>query len=143
MSADKLEQLDALVKAATPGPWKVADPSTYPEEEGGKILGPPSENSYGHRVQYYTAQYVTEPNAALIVWLVNNAPAILKAQAEEIARLREALGDLLAGCVEEYGEPNDGGADESVGWNGDGTLISFTYGLMQRARAALGSPPDA
>ena len=52
-------------------------------------------------------------------------------------QLAAALRDLLASCIEAYGQPDDGAADESVGWNSAGYTLPFTYGLMQRARAAL------
>lgn len=65
--------------------------------------------------------------------------------------LLEALQDLLEGCIREYGQPEDGEADESVGWikdreTGSSRPMPFTYGLMQRARAALSkalpAPPE-
>ncbi len=77
----KLEELDALVKAATPGPWDYVD----------SVVWIATYDSHGEPVQQKVADTGDEANAALIVWLVNNAPAMLRAQAEEIARLREAL----------------------------------------------------
>ena len=113
----KLEELDALVKAATPGPWHVFG--------SGDLAVVGQALTHGNSdvcLMEDVAQ--TDANAALIVWLVNNAPAMLRAQAEEIARLSRAL------------EPF---ASDSVWLFRD----RITDDDLRNARAALGSPPDA
>jgi hypothetical protein len=99
---NKLEELDALVNAATPGPWKVTgelgiegqansstdfDPLVIGGLKGGKgLINFPSYSLYSQ-----PSRTQGKANAALIVWLVNNAPAMLRAQAEEIAQLKIGL----------------------------------------------------
>ncbi len=134
----KLEELDALVKAATPGKW--FDDNLRVDGSNGRndfytaIYGPSGQiladtlNSTCVRLEGgdegRSYDVVGKANAALIVWLVNNAPAMLRAQAEENARLLEAL-TLLVADVADY-----------AAWQRPCHALDV-------ARAALGSPPDA
>lgn len=67
MSAEKLAELEGLVAKATPGTWFVKD-----GEICSRLRAPLGDK---------------EANDALIVWLVNNAPAMLR----RLARMEEAL----------------------------------------------------
>lgn len=106
-ATEGLRELVELLASASPRPWRVED----------------------GRIVTHTFGGTTEDNDALIVAAVNALPGLLD--------VRDALEDLLAACIEEYGEPDEGGADEAVGWNGDGSQMKFTYGHLQRARKAL------
>ena len=142
----KLEELDALVKAATPGPWDYVD----------SVVWIATHDSHGEPVQQKVADTGDEADAALIVWLVNNAPAMLRAQAEDNARLREKLGHLLSIDSQHDRTPRiidiaytafmrakdandeDGGATD---WMTDTRPLVLE--AIAQHRAALGSPPDA
>jgi hypothetical protein len=85
------DELVGLAAKATPGPWEV-------DGLRGLIF---------HRLDQLTMYAIAEmesadeDNAALIVALVNNLPTILSAlnAADEVKRLRDALGTIAAGDV--------------------------------------------
>lgn len=159
---NKLEELDALVKAATPGPW-----SSAPAVPGAKrcfyIAG--NNDAHNRQVDIGTVEggyYSCEANAALIVWLVNNAPAMLRAQAEEIARLREwheSLLQFVTRMVWFKPDMSDREIIEAIRFRPDVKARRDQWGRIaedigddhtltklaqvEASRAALGSPPDA
>jgi len=154
---NKLEELDALVKAATPGPW-AAQPDSDGKAEWDVIdaRGMFIAQTFQGAQLYDRDRENADANAALIVWLVNNAPAMLSAQAEDNARLRERLGHLLSIDSQHDRTPRiidiaytafmrakdandeDGGATD---WMTDTRPLVLE--AIAQHRAALGSPPDA
>lgn len=83
------------------------------------------------------SQTHTEDRVATLHALLNDAAVRIGEQRLVIKELREALSELLGACIVEYGSPDEGKADEAVGWTADGKPLPFTFGHMQRARAAL------
>lgn len=144
---NKLEELDALVKAATPGPWSARIGGNYADDVW--VASDAERPWEGHmalklwsRTMGCGDYAIGSPehkaacaNAALIVWLVNNAPAMLRAQAGDNARLREALETIRDRHI-----PDQPMADDS-----DEATYARKHHTQLRniARAALGSPPDA
>lgn len=113
-----VEELKALLEKATPGPWKEAGQSylhvdaaldhgpvfiiqdnmdlhTKPPVWPVNICEVSEANKDGYFRRRTHAQQKTD--AALIVWLRNNAPALIAAQAAEIEQLKEALNKATVG----------------------------------------------
>ena len=104
-----IEELKALAEKATPGPWRVIDydcgdcdyydhngpcPSIQASDEQDCAI----VHWDGFKQQYWSAangnQQQIEANAALIVALVNNLPAILSALSA-VPVAKEALGEAI------------------------------------------------
>lgn len=143
---NKLEELDALVKAAFRGDAWMACVEEFGPHKGAVHIHAPNVDAdedglardYGKRICDMADNDDDEENAALIVWLVNNAPAMLKAQAEEIARLKadgrlDALLDIAWA----------NGAHAALCEPDSEALQRHIDDRRRKARAALGSPPDA
>ena len=156
----KLEELDALVKAATETPWQqqhtwsVDGPCTI---SGVRVSAAPT---YAHICDIDEANDDYLANAALIVWLVNNAPAMLRAQAEEIARLEkerayavrwastslDSVKEVMWRYEDALKEIRDRHIpDQPMADDSDEATYARKHHTELRniARAALGSPPDA
>lgn len=134
--SDKVEELKGLLERATPAPWKSKgmggdsyvlsmshrwnrpcywDEKYYPIALPRVFKDQPDKPA---QVDYGSAGFAHD-DAALIVWLVNNAPALIDSQAKEIAELREAL--------KPFAEPHAMGD----------AYVQFSPQLVRQARAAL------
>lgn len=147
--ADKLE---ALVKAATPGQWKLihydAGDCSYYDANGpcpGIFFSEQEDCGIVHwdgfKQQYWSAangnQRQIEANATLIVELVNNLPAILRALRE-----RDQAVEALEPFAFREMEKDYGLADTQYIWEtiySDRVQDWFSYEEIEAARATLAS----
>lgn len=91
MTPDRIAEMEALIARATKGPW-VATPMVPGALEAFCLSGNLDANNQEVDLgDIRGGAKSAGANAALIVWLVNNAPDIIRKQAEEIARKDEAL----------------------------------------------------
>lgn len=89
---DLADKLEALAKAATPGPWE-----TYSLDQGVQVR---SGSDYLGETRDYTGN-----DAALIVELVNNLPALIRAlrERDQAVELVKRAFDIFSHCTVEDG----------------------------------------
>ncbi len=115
MTNDKLEELERLLKAGTPGPWRDRADERYspnavlygPDDTDGDFLvigslrGSKSAGSHSHSVHSIPSRTQALANAALIVAAINALPELvamakeLDAARAELAGVREAAVSVL------------------------------------------------
>ena len=107
MDADKLEELERLLKAATPGPWRDRADERYspnavlygPDDTDGDFLvigslrGSKSAGSHSHSVHSIPSCTQALANAALIVAAINALPGLIES-ARRVRELEAALAEM-------------------------------------------------
>lgn len=162
----KLKELKGLLEKATPGPWAYsahvwivvpASPSPYGDLRVVATFGDKRRDEF----EGVNADEADEGarrasrNAKLVVWLVNNAPALISAQAAEIARLKAVVtaAHKIWSDAEDAADARGFVEDHIIRGVASYTdnlfdarprdlLCDFVEKLGRKARAALQSSPD-
>ena len=139
MLADLIARLEALDKAATPGPWREAAPQEYPWRIGPNdyrgeptftvISDSPTERGYGVVSVPMSLTDYHAGNRAVIATLRNELPRLLRL-------LRAGRGRMLE-ALERCDEYMDQRADADLAPGGEAMQPNREMVLMQEIRAAL------
>ena len=136
MTPDRIAEMEALIARATKGPW-VATPMVPGALEAFCLSGNLDANNQEVDLgDIRGGAKSAGANAALIVWLVNNAPEIIRKQAEEIARKDEALQATEVALLKDAKQPENF-RDHRIYYL-DGLAVGYA---LSKVRAALEPKP--